>query len=431
MSLSIGQELAALPPEQRTALLDSLPLHLQAALAYDWQVWGRPDQFAPPGDWPIWLIQAGRGWGKTRTGAEEVRRRAEKGLCGRMALIAPTASDARDVMVEGESGLLAIASPGNLPLYEPSKRRLTWPNGAMATLYSAEEPERLRGPQHDFGWLDEIASWKYPETYDMYEFGLRLGNNPQTVITGTPKPTPLIRRIRSTSGVVITRGRTLDNAANLAPTFLKTIMQKYEGTRLGRQELDGELLEDTPGALWQWGMFAAEGFRLTAHPPLRRIVIGVDPAATSGDDSDETGIVACGIGVDGRGYVIADASIKGTPTEWARAVAGLYNALKADRVIVERNNGGEMVEAVLRTIAPRLPIKTVWASRGKHTRAEPIAALYEQGRVSHAGQFPELETQMTSWLPGESSPDRMDALVWAMTELFPPETQKEFRMFTV
>jgi phage terminase large subunit-like protein len=362
-------------------------------------------------------VQAGRGFGKTRLGAEWILEQVREGKAKRIALIAPTAADTRDVMVEGESGILSVARDGERPLYEPSKRRLTWPNGAVATTYSADEPERLRGPQHDCLWGDEPASWRRPETWDMAMFGLRLGDDPRALVTGTPKPVRLIRELRALETTVVTRGRTLDNAANLAPQFLDSIVAKYQGTRLGQQELEGELLDDTPGALWQWGMFATPEFRLEHAPPLKRLVVGVDPAASSHEDSDETGIVAAGLGADGRGYVLADASLRGTPNEWARTVAGLYSSLRADKVIAERNNGGEMVASVMRTVAPNMPVETVWASRGKRTRAEPIAALYEQNKVSHVGLFTELETQLTSWMPGESSPDRLDALVWALSEL--------------
>lgn len=383
-----------------------------------WRDVARPEQLPPPGDWRVWLVQAGRGFGKTRLGAEWVLEEVRAGRAHRVALIAPTAADARDVMVEGESGILACSRDDDRPLYEPSKRRLTWPNGAVATTFSADEPERLRGPQHDLLWADEPASWRRPEAWDMAMFGLRLGKDPRACVTGTPKPVPLIQQLRALPTTVVTRGRTLDNAANLAPPFLDAIIKKYEGTRLGRQELDGELLEDTPGALWTWAMFGADSFRLTEAPPLQRVVVGVDPAASSGDESDETGIIVAGLGTDGRAYILADASLRDTPNTWGQAVKAVAQAWQADRVIAERNNGGEMVEYVLRSVAPNLPVTTVWASRGKQTRAEPVAALYEQNRVSHIGSLPELETQMTGWVPGLGrSPDRVDALVWALTEL--------------
>lgn len=408
----------ASPPYPWAAELLSLLTDPSTETRPRWRSLARPEQLPPEGDWRVWLIQAGRGFGKTRTGAEWVLEEVQAGRAKRIALIGPTAADVRDVMVEGESGILACAREGERPLYEPSKRRLTWPNGAVATTYSADEPERLRGPQSDLLWADEPASWRRPEAWDMAMFGLRLGDNPRACVTGTPKPVKLIRDLRALPTTHITYGRTLDNAANLAPQFIESIISKYEGTRLGRQELDGELLEDTPGALWQWAMFAVDGFRLDTPPALRRIVIGVDPAASSSADSDETGVIVAAVGTDGRAYILADASLRGTPNEWGRAVAGAYGTWRADRVIAERNNGGEMVEHVLRTVSPTIPVTTVWASRGKQTRAEPIAALYEQGKVSHVGHFPELETQLTSWMPdSEKSPDRLDALVWALSDL--------------
>lgn len=391
-----------------------------------WRDIARSEQLPPEGEWRIWLVQAGRGFGKTRLAAEWILERVRSGKARRISLIGSTAADTRDVMIEGESGILNIARNNERPLYEPSKRRLTFPNGAVATTFSADVPERLRGPQADTIWGDEPASWSDGiAVFDMAMFGLRLGNDPRAVFTGTPKPVPLIRQLREMPTTVVTRGRTLDNAANLAPQFLDSIVAKYENTRLGRQELDGELLEDVEGALWSWSMFAYEGFRLLAAPSLKRIVIGVDPAASSNASSDETGIVVCGLGDDGRGYVLADASLRASPNEWAQTVAGLYGAYQADRVVAERNNGGEMVEAVLLTAAPALPVKTVWASRGKQTRAEPIAALYEQNKVSHIGNLTDLETQLTSWTPGDDSPDRLDGLTWALSELMltpPPDT---------
>ena len=343
--------------------------------------------------------------------------RVRRGVSKRVGLIAPTAADARDVMVEGESGILACSPPDFRPLYEPSKRRLTWPNGAVATLYSAEEPDRLRGPQHDLIWADEPAAWKYPETWDMAMFGLRLGTDPRVIATTTPRPTRLIRDLVADPGTVVTRGTTYENARNLAPAFLAAIVKKYEGTRLGRQELNGEILDDNPGALWHRGVI--ENLRVREHPPLLRIVVGVDPAVTSDPKSDETGIVVAGIAADGHCYVLEDASLQGTPLTWATAVKRVYDQYQADRVVAEKNNGGELVEANLRTVDRSLSYRGVWASRGKRTRAEPISSLYEQGRVHHVGAFPALEDQMCDWVPdsGDPSPDRMDALVWALTEL--------------
>lgn len=408
------------------------------SLIHDWRFLARPNQIAPDGEWQNWLVLAGRGFGKTRCGAEWAREQVKAGA-SRLGLIAPTASDARDVMVEGESGILAVCWAGDKtiggdplgrPSYEPSKRRLTWANGAIATLFSAEEPERLRGPQHDVLWCDELAAWKYlRETWDMAMFGLRLGDRPRTCITTTPKPLPLIKEIAKDARTVITKGSTFDNAGNLAPTFLQAIRDKYEGTRLGRQELNAEILDDLPGALWTRDEI--DKHRVSAFPDLRRVVVAVDPSGTKGqsDDGDEIGIVVAGKGIDGRAYVLADRTCKLSPDGWGRRAVDAYygrwsqtpDKVKADRIVAERNFGGAMVEHVIKTIEPTVPYKEVTASRGKVARAEPVAALYEQGRVSHVGSMPELEDQMCLIAPegyvGEGSPDRADALVWALTEL--------------
>ncbi|HZK91152.1 MAG TPA: terminase family protein [Stellaceae bacterium] len=375
----------------------------------------------PPGDWRVWLLLAGRGFGKTRTGAELVRTRVASRAARRIALVTPTAADARDVMVEGESGLLAISARRDRPTYEPSKRRLTWPNGAVAMTYSADEPDRLRGPQHDFAWYDELAAWRYPEAWDMLMFSLRLGSDPRAVVTTTPRPTRLIKTLVADPKVVVTRGSTSQNRDNLAPAFLDQIVRRYEGTRLGRQELEAEILEDVPGAMW--GRAVIEGTRLTRLPELARIVVAIDPAAGSGEQSDETGIVVAGKDTGGQGYVLADVSGRYAPTEWAKAAIAAYRAHDADRVVAEVNNGGEMVEATLRVVDPNVPFTAVHAARGKVARAEPVAALYEQGRVHHLGAFPALEDQMCGFVhdfdraAAGYSPDRVDALVWALTEL--------------
>lgn len=380
-----------------------------------WARIARHEQLPPPGEWRTWLFMAGRGAGKTRAGAEWVLAQVRQGR-KRGALIAPTAADARDVMVEGASGLLAVANDAERPVYEASKRRLTWPNGATATLFSADEPERLRGPQNEFIWADEIGAWRYAEAaWDMAMFGLRLGADPRACVTTTPRPTALVKRLLRHPATVVTRSTTYANRANLAPQFFTDIITQYEGTRLGRQELQGELLEDTPGALWT--LSNLDEFRLVNAPQLKRVVVAVDPAATSGEESNETGIVVAGLSQDKHGYTLADASLRGTPMEWANAVVTAFDTWQADRVIVETNQGGEMVAATLRTVRPNLPIREVRASRGKQTRAEPVAALYEQGRVHHVGVFKFLEDQLTTWVPGADSPDRLDALVWAYTEL--------------
>lgn len=428
--------LVNLPPEVRTAALRTLSDEQCRQLLHDWRFLARPAQIAPDDlledetPWSTWLILAGRGFGKTRTGAEWVREQIKLGV-GRVHLIAPTASDARDVMVEGESGLLSVCWAGDKaadgsalgrPSYEPSKRRLTWANGAVATLFSAEEPERLRGPQSEIIWADELAAWKYlKDTWDMAMFGLRLGSHPKTCITTTPKPSPTLRQILKDARTVVTRGSTFDNAGNLAPTFLKAIRDKYEGTRLGRQELNAELLDDVPGALWTRDMIDAAQVR--SIPDMQRIVVAVDPSGTAGesDEGDSIGIVVAGLGVDGLGYVLADRTCKLSPDGWGRRAVAAYHEFNADRIVAERNFGGAMVEHVIRTVDKKVAYKEVTASRGKVARAEPVAALYEQGRVKHHGSMPELEDQMcniaSDGYVGEGSPDRADAAVWALTDL--------------
>jgi phage terminase large subunit-like protein len=404
----------------RTEILSSFSDAEAEALLYDWPLWARDKQLPPDGDWAYWLILAGRGFGKTRTGAETVRAWVESGTYRRVHLIAPTAADARDVMVEGESGLLAIAPNWNRPDYEPSKRRVTWKNGATATVFSAEEPDRLRGPQCEAMWCDEPASWRYPETWDSAVMGMRLGSRPRAVVTGTPKPVKLIKDLMNNPQCAVTRGSTYENLNNLAPTFKAQILSRYEGTRVGRQELHAEILEDAEGALWRRDEL--EAHRVTQHPALTRIVVAVDPAISSNSESNETGIIVAGLGVDGQGYVLDDVTIKASPDGWARQAVSAYHRFSADRIIAESNQGGEMVEHTIRTVEPSVPVKLVHASRGKQTRAEPVAALYEQGKAHHVGMFAELEDQLCSWTPGDTSPDRLDALVWGLTELMIQET---------
>ncbi len=411
------------------------PQELQS-LKYDWSFWARPEQRAPGGNWDTWLILAGRGAGKTKSGAEWVRASVcgatplARGVYERIALVAETAADARDVLVEGPSGLLSIHPSAFRPKFEPSKRRLSWPNGAIATLYNATEPDQLRGPQHDAAWCDELAKWRYAqETWDMLQFGLRLGQDPRQVITTTPRPIPLIRDLlkREGAGVSVTRGSTYDNRANLAAKFFETVVKRYEGTRLGRQELNAELIDDVPGALWTRATIDTHRRRKEdALPGMQRIVIGVDPAAKAsgeGDKTSETGIVVAALGEDGRGYVLDDLSCRLSPMGWARKVVAAFDAHSADAIVVEINQGGAMVETVLRAERAGLPLRQVRASRGKAVRAEPIAALYEQGRVSHAGVFSALEDQMVLFTPfgveGNGAADRVDALVWALSDLFP------------
>lgn len=418
----------SLPPTKRAAAIAKIAPTTteQAALLYLWSYWGRPEQLAPSGDWSTWLILSGRGWGKSRTGAEWVREQVESGRCKRLALVARTAADARDVMVEGDSGILKISPPWFRPIYEPSKRRLTWPNGAIATTFSADEPNALRGPQYDGAWADELAAWRFDrDAWDQLQFGLRLGQDPKVIVTTTPRPTPLVKELVADAATRLTRGSTYENAGNLAPRFLKKLLAKYEGTRLGRQEIEGAILDDNPGALWKRAWIEAKRKRLgDPLPAMRRIVVAVDPAVSTDSASAETGIVVVGLGVDNLGYVLDDGSSQHSPGEWGNRVLDLFDERKADRVIGEVNNGGNLVEANLFAAARGKnrqppPYKAVHASRGKATRAEPVATLYEQGKVVHVGAFPYLEDQLCSWNPSEDdkSPDRLDALVWGLTEL--------------
>lgn len=335
----------------------------------------------------------------------------------RVAVVAPTYADARDTCVEGDSGLLSVIPEVLVKNWNRSIGELDLANGTRVKLFSAEVPTRLRGPQHHFAWCDELAAWDKPtETWDQLNFGLRLGRRPRIVVTTTPQPIRLVKELLKRDDAVVTCGSTYDNAANLADSVLVQLRARYEGTRLGRQELYGELLEDREGALWT--LSAIDALRVPAAPDLRRVVVAVDPAVTAEEDSDETGIIGAGVGLDGHGYVLADQSCRLSPERAMRRAVDLYHDLKADRVIVERNNGGDYLPALLRTVDPNVPCKTVVATRGKRVRAEPVAALYEQGRVHHVGGFERLEDQMTSWAPEDSSsPDRMDALVWALHEL--------------
>lgn len=395
-------------------------------LHYCWPFWARPEQIAPPGDWDVWVVCAGRGFGKTRIGAEWICQRVAEGA-QRLTIVGRTAADVRDVMVEGESGILRCSPPWNRPDYKPSTRRLTWPNGAQATTYSADEPDQMRGPQGDTAWADELAAWQFPDAWDQLALGLRSLQSklrPQAVVTTTPRPTPLVRQLIADPTSIVTRGSTYDNAANLASSFLDRIKRRYEGTRLGRQELYAQILDDSPGALFQRETF--ERCRVRNAPELRSIVIAVDPAVSTGEDADETGIVVAGLGEDGHGYVLADHSGRYSPNEWAQLVVRLYDKWEADRVIAEVNQGGDLVESNLRTAKRELPITKVHASKGKRTRAEPVATLYEQSRVHHVGTFASLEDQCCTWEPDvleggkhhkTDSPDRLDALVYAITHM--------------
>ena len=385
-------------------------------LKHHWEFWARPEQMAPPGDWFVWLLRSGRGFGKTRTGAEWVRQRVQQGF-KRLALVGQTKADVRDTMVElGDSALLNVYPKWARPMYESSKRRIVWPNGAVAVIYSGDEPDQLRGPQHDSAWVDELAKFRYPdETWSNLLLGLRIGANPQVVVTTTPRPIKLIRELRTKPSTIDSQYPTDANIANLSPTYIKMVIDPMRGTRLGRQEISGEMLEDTPGALWTLGNIEAN--RRPLYPQMVRVVVGVDPTATT--TGDAAGIVAAGLGVDGHGYVLSDHSVQGSPNTWGSRAVTSYHLNRADRVVAEVNNGGEMVEQTLRVVDPSVAYKGVWASRGKRTRAEPVAALYERGLIHHVGSFSELESELTTWTPEDSaSPNRMDALVWALTELF-------------
>jgi phage terminase large subunit-like protein len=439
--LSPAQILANMTDEEREEFLRDMSPEALAALRYNWDFWARPNQLEPEGDWTTWLILAGRGFGKTRVGAETIRKWVcgdtplSPGRCSRIALVAETAADARDVMVLGESGILAVHPKEFRPEWSPTNRCLTWPNGAKAWTYNATEPDQLRGPQHDGAWTDELAKFQYADaTWDQLQFGLRLGEHPRQIVTTTPRPIDIVKKLVNDPDCVVTRGRTYDNASNLAAPFLRQIEERYGSTRLGRQELEGEILDDMPGALWNRAMI--DGARKPEAPDFDRIVVAVDPAATSGEEADETGIIAVGLARDAdgyaRGYVLADRSMRGSPEEWASAAVKLYHELDADRIVAEKNQGGEMVASVLRAVDRDVPITLVTATRGKLVRAEPISALYEQGRVHHVGKFDKLEDQMCMFSrdadrsPGKS-PDRVDALVWGLTSLFEKLTGRRRR----
>lgn len=387
-----------------------------------WRETARPEQLPPDGHWLTWAFVAGRGAGKTRSAAEWTQEQAIAHPGCRIALVGRTPADVRDVMIEGDSGILAIAR-GNRPVYQSTKRRLTWPNGSTAYAYSAEVPAQLRGPQHHYAWCDEPAAWTDARKGDVLDtawnnlmLGLRLGSDPRCVATTTPKPVALIRTILGRGSTVVTRGTTYDNLANLAPSFREEVLAAYEGTRIGRQELLGEMLEDVEGALWTLALI--DQARVKTHPDLARVVVAVDPSGGEGPDSDEQGIIVAGLGVDGEVYVLADRSCKLSPHGWASRAVAAYREFAADRIVAEVNYGGAMVASTIGMADSSVPVKVITASRGKVQRAEPVAVAYEQGRVHHVGPLARLEDQMTTWTPLDgTSPDRLDALVWAVTEL--------------
>lgn len=381
----------------------------------EWRSIARPEQLAPDGLWRVVLWLAGRGFGKTRTIVEWGIEQAHDNPGSRGAIVGATAADVRDVLIEGESGLLACSTPDFMPTYEPSKRRVTWPNGTTALLLSADEPNRFRGPQYHWVICDELAAWRYPETFDQLMLGLRLGNNPRCAVATTPRPTKIIRELVDSPTTAVIRGSTYDNRANLAPAFFSEIIKKYEGTRLGRQELEAVILDDAPGALWK--RKTLDDNRVSTVPEFSRIVVAIDPAVTSGEDSDQTGIVVAALGMNKQGYVLEAKGLRCLPHEWASEAVALYHKYGADRLVAEINNGGDMIEGILRAVDDNVAYTKLHASRGKVTRAEPVAALYEQGRVHHVGSMPDLEDQMCNWEQGMASPDLLDAAVWALTDL--------------
>lgn len=430
---SLRDLLAGLPASEIEAFLGSLSPNALMSLPWLFEHWAiEGHQLAPAGDWTTWVILGGRGAGKTRAGSEWIRSKVEgsrpgdRGACSRIALVGETLDQAREVMVFGESGILAASPPDRRPDWQATRKRLVWPNGAVAHLFSASDPESLRGPQFDCAWCDELAKWKKAEAaWDMLQFGLRLGTQPQALVTTTPRSAPMLKALMEREGTVVTRAPTSANKVNLAKSFLDAVQRQYGGSRLGRQELDGEFLMDVEGALWSWAML--EAARAPRHLEPGRVVVAVDPPVTGGSSADACGIVVAGavqIGPpqDWQGVVLEDASVEGaSPEVWARKAVEAFHRHKADRLVAEVNQGGDLVQTLIRQVDPLIPFKAVRASRGKVARAEPVAALYEQGRVHHAGSFPALEAQMAAMtaagFTGKGSPDRVDALVWAITDL--------------
>jgi phage terminase large subunit-like protein len=421
------------------AELPDLPSGEIEAFCDCWSFFGRADQKPPgPPPKPVWLVLGGRGAGKTRTGAEWIKGMAlgqppfADRPTERIALVGETQGQVRDVMVEGVSGLLAIHTRWERPTWSPSLRRLKWPNGAIAQAFSAEDPEGLRGPQFGAAWSDELAKWpNLQECWDMLQFGLRLGDRPRQVATTTPRPVPLIKRLLADPQVAVSRAATRANRFNLAPEFLRTVQEAYGGTRLGRQELEGEIVEESADALWTRAMI--ESCRVAAPPGLSRVVVAIDPPASSTQRADACGLIVAGIDSDGIGHVLEDATMTGArPNDWATRAVSLYQRHEADALVVEVNQGGEMASSVIREVDPSVPVTAVRATRGKYLRAEPVAALYAQGRVRHVGAFPALEDELCDFGPGGlssgRSPDRLDALVWALTHLMlTPRTRPRVR----
>ena len=397
-----------------------LEIAQKIARRWAWRANRLPLQIEPYGNWLVWLLLAGRGSGKTAAGSHFVIERARRNPNARIALVGRTVDDVRDTMIKGDSGILRCSPPWFRPEYIPSIRLLKWPNGAIASTYSADKPDQLAGPQFTDAWCDEVALWRYSAAWDQLMFGLRLGVHPQVIATTTPRATKWLRDLVKDPSVAITRGTTYDNAANLAPSFLREIRKKYEGTRLGRQELHAELLDDVEGALWSMGQLDALTLNpLDDLPEMQRIVVSVDPSESDNEGSAEAGIVVCGMDADGLGYALKDRSGKMLPTQWARRAVAEFYRWNADEIVVEMNAGGEMVKTTIASIDKDVPVRGVYASKSKKARAEPVSALYEQKKIRHVHGLVKLQSQMTEWDPAQGkSPDRIDALVHGMTRLF-------------
>lgn len=423
---SLAAKMHRWPDEEREQFLAQLGKDELEHLLHDWRMWARPSQW-PPGEgcecgcegmWINWLILAGRGWGKTRTGAEWVHLQIDRGTYGLFHLVGATAADARDIMIEGVSGILGTQKPWNKCRYITTKRLIEWENGARALIFSADEPERLRGVQCEAAWCDELASWRYPQAWQQLQLGLRLGPYPRTIITTTPRPTDLVRKLIEAPTTHTTKGITYENLDNLAPAFIAEIVRVFEGTPFGRQEVYADIIDDSPGALFKRGDI--DEFRALKDrvPEMVRTVVAVDPATSTTSESDETGIVVAGRSAAKEGFVLQDASGKLSPGQWAQRVVDLYHSWEANVIVAEANQGGDMVRHAIEAIDPGVKVVLVRATKGKLLRAEPVSVLYTRGLVHHVGVFPTLEDQMCRWEPGlGDSPDRLDALVYALTEL--------------
>lgn len=423
------ERIALLPKSEQQAILNDIAPTLEdkERLIYNYQFNARTKQLFPAWDWYVWLIKSGRGFGKTYVGSNWVNHRAKVSKFP-IAIIGKNAADVRDIQVEvGDSAILKTAPPWFKPEYQPSKRRLIWPNGVIGILYSAEDPDLLRGPQHGSAWLDELAKFQYPqEVWDNLVMGLRLGDKPQAVITTTPRPLKTITQLIKSPSTHVTSGSSFENRSNLSPVFIQEIINRYDGTRLGRQELYGEVLDDVPGALWTYSNL--DLYRVSKHPELVEIVVAIDPAVSANEDSNETGIIVAGKDANDHGYVLEDKSGVYSPNQWAEIAISLYDKYQANWIVAEVNQGGDLVENNIQSLAriqklegkrqqAYLPYKQVRATKSKYTRAEPVSTLYEKGYISHVGNFKELEDSMCTWLPGEDSPDRMDAMVWSFYHL--------------